>query len=147
MPSKFFPATRGVYKRPWCALPAPTICTSATKDIYTRHLTVSRATKIFLCQQPTTNRYVLHVLCLQPTTYIYVLIKYLDRCLVVRFIFLCLLSYIYKPLDIIEIMFNCNTNNQGRIYISISQGFSKILVSWDSYATKKSLHARGKPRI
>ena len=51
------------------------------------------------------------------------------RCLVVRCIFLWLLSYIYKVLDIIEIMPNCNTNSQGRIYTSILQGFSKTLVA------------------
>ena len=51
------------------------------------------------------------------------------RCLVVGCIFLWLLSYIYKPFDIIEIMSNCNTNNQRRIYTSILQGFSKNLVA------------------
>ena len=34
------------------------------------------------------------------------------RCFVVGCKFLWLLSYIYKPLDIIEIMSNCNNNNQ-----------------------------------
>ena len=48
------------------------------------------------------------------------------RCLVVGCVFLWLFSFIYKLLDM-EIMFNCNTNNQGRIYTSILQGVSKIL--------------------
>ena len=51
------------------------------------------------------------------------------RCLVVGYIFLWLLSYIYKPLDIMEIMSNCNTYNQGRIYTSILQAFSNTLVA------------------
>ena len=49
--------------------------------------------------------------------------------LVVGYIFLWLLSYIYKVLDIIEIMSNGNTNSQGRMYTSILQGFSKTLVA------------------
>ena len=37
--------------------------------------------------------------------------------------------FTYKPLDIIEIMSNCNNNKQGRIYTSTLQGFSKTLIS------------------
>ena len=60
--------------------------------------------------------YVLHLLRQQPTMYIYVLIKWLFiDVLVVGYTFLWLLSYIYKALDMIEIMSNCNTNCQGRI--------------------------------
>ena len=51
------------------------------------------------------------------------------RCLVAGCISLWLLSYIYKALDIIEIMSNCNIHSQGRIYSSILQGFSKTLVA------------------
>ena len=51
------------------------------------------------------------------------------RYLVVGCIFLWLLSYIWKLLDIIEIMSNCNTNSQGRTYLSTLQGFSKPLVA------------------
>ena len=43
-------------------------------------------------------------------------------------------------MDIIEIMPNCNANNQGHIYTSILQGFSNTLITEvysDSYATKK----------
>ena len=70
------------------------------------------------------------------------------RCLVVGCIFLWLLNYIYKPLEIIEIISNCNTNSQGRIYTSILQSFSKTLVA-EVYIEirmlqQKSLHARGK---
>ena len=107
------------------------ICTSAKKkDVYIRPFTVSRATKIFSCQQPKTYIHVLHVLRQQPTTYIYVLIKWLfiDVWLL-DVLSLWLLSYIYKALDIIEIMSNCNINSQGRIYSSILQGFSKTMVA------------------
>ena len=73
------------------------------------------------------------------------------RLLLVGCMFLLLLSYIYKPLDIIEIMSNCNTNSQGRIYMSILQGFSKTLVA-EVYIEihmlqTKSLHVLGKSRL
>ena len=64
------------------------------------------------------------------------------KCLIVWCIFLWLISYICKPLDIIEIISNCNINNQGRIYTSTLQAFPKTLVTevyWDSYATKKRI--------
>ena len=51
------------------------------------------------------------------------------RCLDIGYIFLWLLSYIYKPLDIIEIMANLNTNNRRLIYTYILQDFSKTLVA------------------
>ena len=51
------------------------------------------------------------------------------RCLVVGCVFLWLLSYINKPLVIIEIMSNCNTNSQEGIYAAALQGFSKTLVA------------------
>ena len=50
------------------------------------------------------------------------------RCLVFGYIFLWLLSYIYRLLDIIEVISNCNTNNRECIYTSILQCFSKTLV-------------------
>ena len=73
------------------------------------------------------------------------------RYLVVGCVFLWLLSYIYKPLDIIEIMSNCNTNSQRRMYTSILQGFSKTLVA-EVYIEipmlqTKSLYARGKSTL
>ena len=51
------------------------------------------------------------------------------RCLVVAYILPWLLSYIYKPLIIIEIVSNCNNNSQVGSYTSILQGFSKTLVA------------------
>ena len=60
--------------------------------------------------------------------YIYVLIKYLFIDIWLLDVFIWLLSYIYKTFDIIEIMSNCNTINQGRINGSI-QGLSKTLVA------------------
>ena len=73
------------------------------------------------------------------------------RCLDVGCVFLWLLNCNYKPLDIIEIMSNCNTNSQGLIYMSILQSFSKTLVA-EVYIEihmlqQMSLHARGKWRL
>ena len=112
------------------------------RHIYTSSY-ISRATKIHSRQQQGTYIYVLHVLRQQPTTFY--------RCLVVGCVFLWLLSYIYKPLDIIEIMSNCNTNSQRRIYTSIFQGISKTLVAEVNIEIHmlqtKSLHARGKSTL
>ena len=80
----------------------------ATKDVYVRpSCTTAAANDVYICLQKIT----------------------FYRCLFVACIFLWVLSYTYKPLDIIEIMSNCNTNSQGRIYMSILQGFSKTLIA------------------
>ena len=66
-------------------------CTSATKDLYIRPLTVLRATKIFSCLQPRTYIYVVHVLCQQLATYKYILIKqiFIDAWLLDVYFFGC----------------------------------------------------------
>ena len=74
------------------------------------------------------------------------------RYLVVGCIFLWLLSYIYKPFNIIEIMSNCNTNSQEHIYIRpYYNGFQRpwlLNIHWDSYSTnKKSFRALDKLRL
>ena len=127
--------------------PTHSICTSATKDVYTSSYCFACDQNIFI---PATKDYIcpsctsaaandVHMRPHKVTFY---------RCLVVGFIFLWPLDYICKPLDIIEIMSNCNTNSQGRIYTSILQGFSKTLVA-EVYIEihmlqQKSLHARGR---
>ena len=80
----------------------------ATKDVYIRPSWTSPAANDVYIRPHKVNFYI---------------------CLVVRCIFLWLLSYIYKVLDITEIMSNCNTNSQGRIYMSMLQDLLKTLVA------------------
>ena len=125
MPSEFFSNSQGrIYTSLMRFSRTHSVCTSATKDVYILPLTVSRETKIFSCQLPRTY---IRPSCTSPAVNdVYIRphkVTYF-RCLVVGCIFLWLLSYIYKVLDIIEIISNCNTNSQGRIY-------------WDSCATNK----------
>ena len=152
VPSKFFSTATDGYIHPWCALPAPTLSAlhqpktyiyvllhfacdqntfmPATRDVYIRPSGTSPAANDVYIRPNKVTFY---------------------RYLVVGCVFLWLLSYIYKPLDIIEIMSNCNTNSQRRMYTSILQGFSKTLVA-EVYIEihmlqTKSLHARGKSTL
>ena len=96
-----------------------------------RPFTVLHATKIFSCrQQGLTYTFFINFANGQRRihTSSYSQVTFY-RCLVIGCTFLWLLNYIYKSLDTIEIMPNCNTNSQGRIYTSILQGFSKALVA------------------
>ena len=102
------------------------ICTVATNEVYILPVTVSPATKMFSYHQPRTYIEVFHVFHQQSTTHIRPHKITFYGYLVVGCIFLWLLSYIYKPLNMIEIMHNRNTNNEGRIYTL--QSFSKTFV-------------------
>ena len=103
-----FSNQRRIYTFSYCFAGDQNIFMPPTKDVYIRPS----------CTPPATND-----VYIRPHKVIFY------RCLVVGYIFLSLLSYIYKALDIIEIMSNCNTNSQGRIYTSILQGFLKTLVA------------------
>ena len=105
-----------IYMSLMCSTCTHSICTSATKDVYIHPLAVLHATKIFSCQQPRMYIYVLHVFRQQPTMYAHPYKETFNRCLVAGCIFLWLLSYIYKVLEITEIMSHCITNSQGCIY-------------------------------
>ena len=103
-----FSNQRRIYTFSYCFACDQNIFMPATKDVYIRPS----------CTSPAANN--VYIRPHKVTFY---------RSLVVGCIFLWLLSYIYKALDIIEITSNCNTNSQGRIYTSILQGFSKTLVA------------------
>ena len=99
--------TKYVYIRPYCFTCDQNTFMPATKDVYRRpSYTLPGANDVYIRPHKVT----------------------FYRCLVVRCIFHWQLSYISTPLVIIEIMSNCNTNKQGRIYTSVLQGFSKTLV-------------------
>ena len=130
MLSEFFTTAKDVYIRPRCVLPAPSlsalqqpktyICVLLLFHVRTKYFHASNQGQIytsFMYFASSQRRYIrFH----KVTFY---------RCLVVGCIFLWLLSYICKPLDIIEIMSSCNTNNPGHIYSTKLQGFSKTQVA------------------
>ena len=95
----------------------PSICTSANqRRIYTSSYCFTSDQNIFM---PATKDVYIHLSCTSPAAsnvYIHPYKVSFYSSLVVGCIFLWLLSYIYKPLDI-EITSNCNTNSQTYIYV------------------------------
>ena len=126
---RIFSNSQGRNIRLWNALPAPTLSALQQPKTYIYVLLLfhvrpkcfhASSKDVYICPSctsPATND-----VSIRPHKVTFY------RCLVVGWIFLWLLSYIYKVLDIIETMSNCNTNSQGRIYMSILQDFSKTLV-------------------
>ena len=126
----------------WCTLPAPTLSALQQPKTYINIYKYLWATQIFPCQQPRTYIYI-HPSCTLPpanNTYICPHKVTFHRCFVVGCIFLWQLSYIYKPLNIIEMMSNYVTNNKVRLCVHITRLF-KDPGCWsilrDSHATNK----------